>query len=69
MKALLDFLFGKDADIFDPSGRVHHNFPKKKWDDWKNRYIKSDDYNWRAHAGTQAGASKSEIKPESQKLN
>lgn len=55
MKALLDFLFGKDPDIFDGSGRVLHNFPKKKWDDWKNRYIKSNDYNWRTHAGTNAG--------------
>ncbi len=56
MKSLINFLFGKEPEIFDNDGRVSHNFPKKKWDDWKNRYIKSDDYNWRTHAGTKAGA-------------
>ena len=52
----MNFFFGKDPEIFDNDGQVSHNFPKKKWDDWKNRYIKSDDYNWRTHAGTKAGA-------------
>ncbi len=69
MKSLMNFLFGKDPDIFDNEGRVNHNFPKKKWDDWKNRYIKSDDYNWRTHAGTKAGATTGPMTGSSDKKN
>lgn len=55
-KKLTDFLFGKEPDIFDDKGRVQHKLPKKKWDDWNNRIVKSEDYNWRTHTGSQAGA-------------
>lgn len=49
MKAVLDFLFGKDPDIFDEKGQVRHKFADKKWQDWQNRF-KDSDYNWRNHA-------------------
>lgn len=64
LKTVVDFLLGKDADIFDDSGRIAHKLPKKKWDDWNNRYIKSEQYNWRTHAGTKADAKQNEIKPK-----
>ena len=51
LKAVTDFLFGKDPEIFDEKGTVHHKLPKKKWDDWQSRYIKGQDYNWRSHKG------------------
>ena len=57
LKKLGEFLLGKDPDIFDDKGRVVHRFPKRKWEDWQNRYIKSKDYNWREHTGSKAGAS------------
>ena len=49
MNALLDFLFGKDPQIFDEKGQVRHKFTDKKWQDWQNRF-KDADYNWREHA-------------------
>ena len=56
LKGISNFLFGKDPDIFDDKGQVLHKLPKKKWDDWQNRIIKGEDYNWRSHIGAQAGA-------------
>ena len=56
LKSLSNFLFGKDADIFDDKGNVLHKLPKKTWDDWNNRIIKGSEYNWREHKGTAAGA-------------
>ena len=57
LKKVTDFLFGKDPDIFDDKGRVQHKLPKKKWDDWHNRIVKGEDYNWRKHVGV-TGADK-----------
>ncbi|MFN8847710.1 MAG: hypothetical protein ACK5V3_17620 [Bdellovibrionales bacterium] len=51
LKATLDFLFGKDPDIFDERGRVMHKFPKKKWESWNNRIKLDPNYNWRHHTG------------------
>lgn len=56
LKSLGDFLLGKDPSNFDDQGRITHKLPKKKWDDWQNRYVRSPDYNWRDHAGTKANA-------------
>jgi len=56
LKKVGEFLLGKDPDIFDDKGRVIHRFPKRKWEDWQNRYIKSKDYNWREHTGAKAGS-------------
>jgi hypothetical protein len=53
---VIDFLFGKEPDIFDDKGRVLHKLPKKKWDDWNDRLVKGKDYNWREHTGSLAGA-------------
>ena len=58
LKKVSDFLFGKDPDIFDDKGQVLHKLPKRKWDDWHNRIVKGEDYNWRTHSGTKAGESK-----------
>jgi len=52
---ILDFLFGKDPDIFDEKGNVSHKLPKKKWDAWYNRTKTDPQYNWRNHTGV-AGA-------------
>lgn len=49
MGAILDFLFGKDAKIFDETGRVRHNFPDKKWNDWNDRFRGNSAYDWRHH--------------------
>ena len=54
-KAIGEFLFGKDPDIFDDRGNVLHKLPKKKWDSWQNRMKTDPHYNWRNHAGTLAG--------------
>ena len=62
IKAILNFLFGRDADIFDDKGRVIHKFPKKKWDDWNDRLLKGSDYNWREHTGSYAGKTDSNSK-------
>lgn len=62
LKSLGDFLLGKDPDNFDDLGRITHKLPKKKWDDWKDRYVRSNDYNWRDHAGSKADAVQNEKK-------
>ncbi len=56
LKKVADFILGKDAEIFDEKGRVQHKLPKRKWDDWQSRYIKSQEHNWREHTGSKAGA-------------
>lgn len=56
MSKILDFLFGKDPDIFNPAGKVQHKLPRARWDDWENRFKSNPLYNWRLHTGTQAGA-------------
>lgn len=46
---LLDFLFGKDPDIFDENGRVRHKFPESKWTKWNDRLAQNPTYDWRKH--------------------
>ncbi|HMN69625.1 MAG TPA: hypothetical protein PKC28_13875 [Bdellovibrionales bacterium] len=48
---LLDFLFGKNPDIFDAHGTVVHKLPPEKWKAWKDRF-ESGEYDWRQHRGT-----------------
>jgi hypothetical protein len=50
LKALGDFLFGKDPDIFDDHGRVLHKFPDEKWKKWNDRLKASPDYDWQRHS-------------------
>lgn len=47
MGGILDFLFGKDAKVFDETGRVRHNFPDKKWNEWNDRFRANSAYDWR----------------------
>lgn len=51
-KRVLDFLFGKDPDIFDDQGNVCHKLPNKTWEDWQNKAKSNPQYNWRNHTGT-----------------
>ncbi len=62
LKKFADFFGGKEPDIFDDKGQVSHKLPKKQWDDWKNRLIKSSEYNWREHKGSLAGAASDKTK-------
>lgn len=57
IKKILDFIGGKDPDIFAEDGTVRHKLPQKKWEAWKNRYTSSPEYNWKNHTGTKAGSS------------
>ena len=54
MGKLLDFLFGKNPDIFDSNGEVRHKLPKNKWEAWKKKYFSDPSYNWKNHSGTKA---------------
>ena len=63
VKKVTDFLFGRDPDIFDDSGRVLHKLPKKKWDDWNDRIVKGQEYNWRVHTGAVEQTPNQEQKP------
>ena len=51
LKSIGDILFGKQSDIFDEAGNVIHKHPKKKWDNWQNRYKNEPNFNWRQHQG------------------
>lgn len=58
MKTILEFLGGKDPDIFDANGRVLHKFPEEKWKQWDDRFKGNSDYDWRKH-GAQERVQKS----------
>jgi hypothetical protein len=51
MGGILDFLFGKDAKIFDKKGNIQHDLPDSKWSNWNNRYQQGPEYNWQSHTG------------------
>lgn len=58
VKGILDFLFGKDPDIFDEKGNVSHNLPRKKWEAWHQRTKIDPHHNWRSHTGRTSNYSK-----------
>lgn len=58
LKAVGDFLFGKDPDIFDEQGQVRHKFTESKWKAWDDRIKANPDYDWRHH-GAKKRAEKS----------
>ncbi|MEI7973564.1 MAG: hypothetical protein WCH11_04270 [Bdellovibrio sp.] len=58
--SIIEFLFGKNPDIFDDKGQVLHKHPKRKWDAWIHRMKTDPNYNWRNHTGTQAGRTQRE---------
>lgn len=64
LKSIGDFLFGKDPDIFDESGRVRHKFTEDKWKQWDERLKANPDYDFRKH-----GAKERAQTPESNKKN
>ena len=51
LKSLLEFIGGKQANIFNKKGRVQHDLGSKKWEDWNNRLKENPDYDFRNHAG------------------
>ena len=53
-KALGDFLFGKDPDIFDESGKVRHKFTDAKWKEWNDRLKANPEYDWKQHSAKEA---------------
>ncbi len=53
IKWLLGFLFGKQAEIFDKTGRVEHDLGSPHWQAWDDRLKSNPDYNWRDHKGRQ----------------
>lgn len=50
LKAIGDFLFGKDAKIFNKKGQVEHNLGESKWSAWDHRFD-TDKYDWKDHKG------------------
>lgn len=52
---VLDFLFGKNPDIFDKDGTIRHNLPKERWEEWRKRFQAGEEYNWRNHTGVRGG--------------
>jgi hypothetical protein len=52
MGKFLDFLFGKDPDIFNTQGQIQHKLPKARWEAWEKRFKDNPQYNWRLHKGT-----------------
>ncbi len=54
IKKITDFLFGKDPEIFDERGNVHHRISQKTWSKWKDKTKSDPAYNWRQHSGTKA---------------
>lgn len=58
LKPVIDFIFGKDPDIFDANGNVSHKLPKKRWEAWQNRIKNDPHYNWRNHTGVSGGKKK-----------
>ena len=62
-KIVLDFLFGKDPEIFNDKGQVQHNLPEMKWKNWHARYADSPEHNWRQHRGRANRSRNSDQRP------
>lgn len=62
MKAVGEFLFGKDPDIFDENGNVRHKFNDEKWLKWNNRFKSNPDYDWRLHSAKKSAMQDKKIK-------
>lgn len=62
---ILDFLFGKDAQIFNRKGRVEHDLGKTKWEKWDNRFSENPNYDFQEHRGQRLKKNKdSSVKPK-----
>lgn len=64
-KAIGDFLFGKDPDIFDDKGQIAHKFPEEKWKQWNNRIKSNPDYDWHQHGAMKRASQTSTSKSDS----
>lgn len=51
LKPVLNFLFGKDAKIFNKKGVVEHDLGKAKWSEWTDRFDKNPEYDFTRHSG------------------
>lgn len=51
MRAILNFLFGKNPEIFNPKGEVEHQLPEEKWRKWQARFHENPLYDFRQHGG------------------
>jgi hypothetical protein len=60
MGKVLDFLFGKDNNVFNSKGRVNHDLGKTKWNKWTDRFGKNPDYDFTNSHGLEQ---KKHIKP------
>lgn len=58
MKAIGDFLFGKNPDIFDENGNVRHKFTETKWQKWNERLKANPEYDWRKHSAKERAEGK-----------
>ena len=47
---LIEFLFGKDTEIFNQEGHVEHKLPESWWIDWEDRF-KEPEFLWKNHRG------------------
>ncbi len=54
LKPVLNFLFGKDAKIFNKKGVVEHDLGKQKWNGWQDRFAKNPEYDFTQHQGRAA---------------
>ncbi len=64
MKAIGDFLFGKDPDIFDEKGNVRHKFPEEKWQKWNERLSGNPEYDWRKHGAKERAQKSGDRSPQ-----
>ena len=55
LKAIGNFLFGRNPDIFNERGEVVHKLSREKWEAWHKRTKIDPQYNWRNHTGMNAG--------------
>lgn len=55
LKSIGDVLFGKEAQVFDESGKVRHNLGEQKWNAWNDRFRANPDYDWHQHTGQSLG--------------
>lgn len=62
-KKILDFLFGRDPDIFDENGEVRHDLGERFWGEWEARY-RAPEYDWRRHSGTEVRPKPTGVEPQ-----
>jgi hypothetical protein len=55
-RKILQFFFGKEPDIFTERLEIQHRHPRKKWEEWMNRYKMDPSLDWRNHTGQISGA-------------